>query len=678
MRKLFALLLALTMITTAGLGAAEQPLETPEAEKEIQVELPEKLVVGSTTKLSGSFFTSMWGNNTADIDVRAMIHGYNTVAAADALTYIVNPTVAQVTMEVLLNGNHEYVFTVAENLRYSDGTQITAKDYVFSILLAASPQIAQLGGEEGAAGAIVGYADYHEGRSGALSGVRLLSDYQFAITISADFLPFFYELSLISYNPYPIQVLAPGCEVADDGQGAYIRNEGDQQAEPLFTAELLEKTIFDPNTGYMTHPAVTSGPYVLTGYDSEAGTASFTMNPLYAGDHTGQKPTIETVEFKLVSGDTMMAELENGTVNLLNKVTSGEAINQGMQLLEGGTVSMSNYLRTGFSFISFSCEQGPTQFEAVRKAIRYCLDVENFVPTFLQNYGQAVYGYYGMGQWMVQLINGLQGGTIEWTEEPDTETEKRLAALTLENIPKYAYDLDEAKALLEADGWTLNKEGQPFVEGTDTLRCKMVGDQLMPLEIKWAKSAGNKAADLIQQMLALPMETVGMKLTVTEMDFTEMLKHYYRETDREYDMFYLAFNFADVFDPTYVFSMDESHQGSQNVTGIKDEKLARLASDLTRTESGDTVTYLEKWVAFQEYWAQVLPAIPLYSNVYFDFYTVYLQNYAPHTNVSWGNAVPYAYFGVPVEEEPVTGLPGDGLVNESQGGNGSGIVDIGD
>ncbi len=38
-------------------------------------EEPTHLTVGNSTKVSGSFFTTQFGNNTSDIDVRYMLHG---------------------------------------------------------------------------------------------------------------------------------------------------------------------------------------------------------------------------------------------------------------------------------------------------------------------------------------------------------------------------------------------------------------------------------------------------------------------------------------------------------------------------------------------------------------------------------------------------------------------------
>lgn len=107
----------------------------------------------------------------------------------------------------------------------------------------------------------------------------------------------------------------------------------------------------------------------------------------------------------------------------------------------------------------------------------------------------------------------------------------------------------------------------------------------------------------------------------------KLLDIYYRRVERDCDMIYLATNFGTVFDPSTTYSTDAAYVKTVNRTGIRDKKLYQLAVDMRKTEPGDVLSYCQKWVAFQERWTEVLPAIPVYSNVYFDFYTTRLQNY---------------------------------------------------
>ena len=64
---------------------------------------------------------------------------------------------------------------------------------------------------------------------------------------------------------------------------------------------------------------------------------------------------------------------------------------------------------------------------------------------------------------------------------------------------------------------------------------------------------------------------------------------------------------------------------------------------MRKTEPGDTLTYLKRWIAFQERFNEVLPMLPVYSNMYYDFYTDSLEEYWIEENITWGQAIVGAY-----------------------------------
>ena len=660
---LTALLLALPVLP----GLAEDEILNPLAGKEAaQPEaLPDgaapeemtKLVVGSTTEMSGNFLGDIWGNNTADIDVRTLLHGYDVVAWTQEAMYTINPSVVlSATVVDDREGNRTYVMELRRGLMYNDSTPITARDYVFSLLLRGAPQIKAIGGETSGVSHILGYEDYANGTTPYFAGVRFLNNFSFSITIKAEYLPFFYELTMLSTVPYPISVIAPGCTVADDGNGAYVTNADAAVAEPVFTPELLKETLLAPETGYVSHPTVSSGPYRLTSYDEEAHVAQFEINEYYLGNYEGQKPVIPELEYRQVSNEEAIGKLLSGEIGLLNKGTDSEVIAAGLEQFAQDALGSQNYPRSGLGFISFACEQGPAQFEAVRKAVAYALDRDAMTADFTGNYGQTVDGYYGFGQWMVQMVNG----TLSHLAEGETETAAQTQAwgeLSLDNLEHYAKDLEKAEALLVADGWTLNEKGEAFAKGTDAVRYKDVDGELMRLSLRWAKTPDNRAADLLEAMLVQPLAAIGMEILAEEVPFSQLLRHYYRQDARTYDMFYMASNFTLVYDPYVMFSDDASYEGALvNTTGYEDSRLEALALDMRQTEVGDYLSYCKKWVAFQEYWNSVLPAVPLYSNVYFDFYTTKLQDYAATSNQTWADAILYAWLGDPVEtpEDEIT------------------------
>lgn len=637
MKKILALFLAMLLALTGAATLAE----------ELNGGADDTLVVGFTTALSGSFFTEMWGDNTSDIDVRMLLHGYNLMEWESAFgTYAPNKTVVDDMFYTDdSQGNRTYTLALNADLAYSDGTPITARDYAFSMLLCAAPQMAEIGAQTTGSDAILGVEAYKSGAAQGIAGVRVLGDHRLAITVKADYVPFFYAMALLDVCPYPIHVIAPGCEVADDGQGAYIRNI-DGAGEAIFTADLLRETVLNAETGYRSHPSVVSGPYKLVSFDWETRTAEFEINQYYKGNSDGQLPQIPRLVLRTVSNDTMVEELASGAVDLLHKCVRADDIDQGLALVAEGGFEKTDYPRTGYSFVSFCCEQDAVSSAAVRRAIAYCLDKDALVKSYVGGYGETVDGYYGIGQWVYQVVSGKLNPVVNAPDDtaPKDEIEKRdalnarVAALNLDGLITYDLDLNAASALLEADGWTLNRDGQAYGP-SDDVRCKQIGDAIVPLELKMIYPEGNAIGASLQSAFVNNLAQVGIALKLEAVEMTELLDIYYRIEARDCDMIYLATNFATVFDPSETFNPSDAYQGANNRTAIADEQLYQLAVAMRQTEPGDILTYCERWIDFQERFTEVLPAIPIYSNTYYDFYTSALDNYDVAGNLTWSQAI---------------------------------------
>lgn len=615
---------------------------------------PVHLTVGNTTKVSGGFFTRFFGNNTSDIDVRTMIYGYTPTTWDNQLQFLKDDNVLVDLQKSTEGNNVTYTFTLQQDLVYNDGkTPITARDYVFSWALSACPEFQAIGGEAPEVN-VLGYEEYHSGESKTYAGIRLYDDYRFSVTIKRDFDPYFYEMHQLEMFPYPMSVIAPGCEVRDDGDGVYITGiDGDSSA---FSAELLEKTILDPETGYQSHPWLTAGPYRLTGYDRENGIVDFEINPYYKGNYEHVKPVIDTITLVPVYPEDMMEKLKNGEVDLINKTVDAKNINKGIALVGQGGFTMENYLRMGYGFCAFSTEKGPQQFQAVRQALNYAFDSQAFIDQILGGYGVPVYGYYGLAQWMTRAANGNYR-----PDELSEEEEATWDALTLDNLNHYDPDLDEAKRLLIEDGWTLNASGEPFDENSDDIRYKLVDGELMPLIFKFAQCAQNEAAQLVVDMFNETLPQIGAALDVEIVPFHDLLMDYYRDDgQRKYDMNFMATNFVATFDPYLTFLTNEELQGSVNTSAINDVKLSDLAWEMRKTEPGELLTFLERWIRMQERYNEVLPSMPIYSNIYFDFHTDRLQNYYPNAEYSWPMAILNAFYGEPAAEEEPEPVNGNG------------------
>ena len=603
----------------------------------------DRLIVATGTPFSGNFFSGALGNNISDQDVRRLIHGYSLVHWDSTVgSYQFNRRIITglTTAEATETTGKTFTFAIAQGMTYNDGTPITAKDYAFSLLLSGSGALKEVAGGNADISRVLGGKDYNEGKTNVLEGFRILGDYQFSLTIDPAYEPYFYQLQALDIMPMPISVLAPGCHVMDDGKGAYISGP--------FSAELLRQTMTNPESGYVSHPSVTCGPYMLTGYNGSEVTLD--VNPAYMGDENGQKPSIPRIIYRAVDPDRSVELLAAGEVDLVVRCARASQIQSGIMLISGGDFAMKAYSRAGLSFISFCGEKGPTADVNVRKAVAMCIDKQALTEQYLAGYGMVVNGYYGIGQWMFLMANG--------TLVPGEGEEAEWADLKLDNIPVYPLDPAGAASLLDAAGWNLNENGEPYDAATGGIRCKKEGGSLVPLTLKLIYPAGNGAAPLLKNVFEPYLAQAGIGLEISELPMSELLEKYYGRAERDCDMILLGTNFGDVFDPSVTY--DE--QGRDVLTGITDEHLQELAVNLRKTDpgvppKGNAAEYCRRWLTYIEYRAEIVPEIPLYSDAYLDFHIAALRDYEPSTTGSWTMAITGALLSdyVPEEPEPAGG-----------------------
>ena len=623
MKKLIALLLALLMLS--GLVSAH-------AELAGKYDL---LVVGTLTPFSGNFLTDALGSNISDQDVRNLIHGYSLVYwNSGSGAYQFNE---QLLSAVLVSDDSRtFTFKLQEGLTYNDGTPITSQDYAFTLLLLASPEMERATGASEDISRIEGGKDYRAGYTKKLKGVRIITDTLFSVTLDASFSPYFYELKSLDIAPLPISAIAPGCTVVDSEEGASISGP--------FSTDLLQKTLMDPDSGYISHPVVSCGPYSFMDYDGTKVTLE--LNTAYIGDHSGNIPTIPQIVIQVEDPDTIIDKLTSGEINLAVRCARSEQINAGIQLVQGGDFKMSAYSRAGLSFISFCAESGPTADGRVRQAISMCIDKDTLTENYLGAYGMTVKGYYGIGQWMFAKIT---------TEVHDEEEEEAWVDLNMEGITEYPFNPEGTAELLDAAGWTLNENGEPYDATVGGIRYRKPGADLIPLKLKLIYPEGNGAGPMLQDTFIPYLAQAGIELETEAMPMPELLKVYYGQTSRDCDMILLGTNFGDVFDP----SPEYDENGTSRLNGITDSILAQMAVEMRSTEPGHAFEYCERWLAYISRRATVIPEIPLYSDAYLDFHINELQNYKPAETGSWTNAVLSAFLSDYVEEETTEEGPED-------------------
>ena len=557
-----------------------------------------QIIIGDQTQSNGDIYP-YWTNNVSDNSVYKLTSGYDTIVVDKNGKFVVDPQVVKEKTDTKNeDGTVTTTYKLQEDLKWSNGEGITAKDYVFRYLYFSSPQLVEMGATDNTEGAkLVGFADFNSGKSKVFKGVRLLGDYEFSVTINKDYLPNYYQDALAASGAgYMKGWLPADYDIKDDGKGAY------------FTKDLDAKKLKKQANEYRMNMTAYSGPYMKEKYDETSNTYTLVKNPNYKGNYEGQKPHIDTVIYKFVQTETQMDELATGGVDILVKMGEANEINSGMDLVDKGTHGYVDYPRNGYGKLQFICDRGPTQYAEVRRAIAYLLDRNDFAKSFTGGHGSVVNGYYGTAQWMV--------------EEREDEIGK---------LNQYSFSVDNAIKELESAGFTLGKDGKEYKSG---LRYKKLDDgKLMPLTINWCSSENNPVSDLLATKLANSedVKKAGMEIKQRVVTFNELIENYEQSKPNDFNMYNLGIGFNVIYEPEQAFKIG----GPQNKNRISDEELAKLAKELNLVDPANEDEYLDKFVAFQKRWNELLPDLPLYSNQYYDFFNSKLKGYEGIKDAVW-------------------------------------------
>lgn len=607
-----------------------------------------RIAVGTPTPLRGKFCTGMWGGTTSDIDVRVLLHAYSPVLWDEALDrYRFDKSVVENALVMTDgDGNRVYLLSFRDDLRWSDGTMITVKDYAFSMLLQISSAVTETGGTPVDCSWIVGIDEYLSGEASALSGVKILGGDMLQITAKAESLPYFFELNRLDINPYPIDQIAPETEVLDDGEGIYL-------SAPL-TAETLWANMVNDETGYLSHPKKVSGPYLLEAFNGDV--VRLAVNPYFKGTEAGMVPHIGRIEYFYTSNENMIYQLESRAVDLLDKVTEAGAVRDGIRAVaaEQGSLDVQSELRSGLTLIWFAETSEKVRDKAVREAVACSFDRDTFTKEYAGPFGVRTDGYYGQGQWMVRVATGEADYPVVMPEKPTAEDRETYKAaveewkgVNLDGLTAYRPYPKLAIKMLDMAGWNLNASGEAFDEAKDEVRCKQIGDDLIPLELVLAVPEAEDPSSLLQKTLVKPMKELGITVTVVPVSMQVIQEAYEGRNPAGFDMLYLGEDFAYVFDAEKLAPRVEAEDSDL----YKARKACYdLALEMLRTEPDDLLGYVRKWVTLQEKISETLPLVPVYTNTYFDFFTRRLHDYDITSTVTWSEAVVKSYMS-DIEEE---------------------------
>lgn len=644
MKKFLALLLAVVMVLTmVACGEGKKKADG-------------QVVIGTSTEASGDWAYSAFvrNPNATDNAVVKLTDDMSTIESDQHGDYVINKTVVKSYERIEEeNGNVTFKFVINDGLKFNNGEAVTAQNFVAWTMFLVSPAGKEMGVVSATYNMLPGGLAYRNGETNVLSAVRLYDEKTFSITIAktgedgeTSYLPFYYDLTYAGMRAVNLTYwFGEGWSVKDDGEGVYFVNADGKE----FTAETVGETVEAGR--FATGNRVTAGPYNLVSFDQSSREIVLEVNENYNGNFEGQKPGIQKLVIVKTSDDTVMDMISTGQIQIYSQIADGAQVNAVLDLIEAGTIdsSPSQYDRAGYGYFGFACDLGPAQFTEFRQAVAYLLNRVEFAQTFCQGWGSVVHGPY----------------CTAFTMTAKTDIDKK--------VNHYDYNPEKAVELLKQAGFVYNADGSDYVDGSGEVRYAKVTEEqakyyesfnkvladgtiLMPATLNWASSEGNSVSALLSTMLASSDATkaAGVSIVKTEMTFPSLLSYMYRQEMNgavgdfsvpTYNMFNLATGYnGGVYDESYNWTTDPEYiEQGYNVQHLYDKELDKLSMDMVYgVEPGDEATYLSLWEKYIIRWNELLPMVPLYSNIYVSVYPNTIDNYAEDSFWGFERAILYA------------------------------------
>ncbi len=458
-----------------------------------------------------------------------------------------------------------YTFYMREDNVFSDGQPVTAHDVVFSYMLISDPSYTGRYGS--VARQLEGYDEFADGETTDFPGVVALDDYTVQFTFKEALR---LNIANTTFQIMPKHYYGEGYEIG-------------------FTEPVLEK-----NAAPMG-----SGPYVLAQYQP-AEFVYLTRNPSYVFEDLY---AIEELLLEVTEMTTEMNDLLSGKVDVLAGQIDPDNIRDAEAAPE---FKLNSYPRSGYGYVQTNHEFGPTTEKAVRQALYYGFNLDEFVTNYFQGYAETQFHPYSQVSWVM-----------------DEEFEA--------SLPDYSFNLDKAKELLDDAGWVVGDSGFRERDG-EVLELFILAmpdhdilDTLIPM---WERDWGNG---------------LNIKLNVAYEEFNSILDTILYDSDgnvEDWSMFFLATTITS-YDPhgTVENNFHSRHIGSgrDNFARYSNPEVDALI------DQGEVIMDEEEAKPIYQEIGRILTEdavfMPVYANTYFDFYHEKLTNFHTHGIYNWVDAM---------------------------------------
>jgi peptide/nickel transport system substrate-binding protein len=249
-----------------------------------------------------------------------------------------------------------YTFHLRDDVKFSDGTKLTADDVAFTFTAAADPNY------DGPLGSYIawikGYNDYNQGSATSLSGIVVKDPTTISITLNqknASATRSLFGFGIISKKYYAF-------------------NKGD--FKKVHSLDLKP---------------IGTGPYKLTAFKPGQETDLVRNDTYYKG-----KPKIKNIVCIKTDATTNVQKLEKGETDIDLVASNPTTINS---LKRAGFLNLQLFPDLGYSYIGLNLKDPLFQDKQVRQALVYGLDRKGFVDSYFKGYAEVSNEPFSPVQW---------------------------------------------------------------------------------------------------------------------------------------------------------------------------------------------------------------------------------------------------------------------------------------
>ena len=245
-----------------------------------------------------------------------------------------------------------YTYKIKKDAKWSDGTDVTAKDVEMAIKIACDSSYTGIADYRTGRVKVKGAQEYFEGKADSVSGVEIVDDKTVKFTL------------------------------VEKSSSAEIVLGGTQPVNAAYMAKYYSQGHTDKLKETFTNPGPTSGAYNFKSYKKGQELVLEANDNFVLG-----KPGIKNIVYKVTTEATKLQMLEAGDIDLVDLSVSEDNVSHSEDL---GYLGYKLYPTNGYGYICFNHNKPQFKDPAVRKALTVALDRQTITSSIFNKYAEVI------------------------------------------------------------------------------------------------------------------------------------------------------------------------------------------------------------------------------------------------------------------------------------------------